>query len=376
MGLARVAEVGRRLGLMRPSETVILVAGTNGKGSTCEYLEAFALSSGFSVGKSTSPHLVRFNERIAINGEPVTDGLIVDAFRRINEMRSEVTLTYFEFATLASLLIFKQQAVDVAILEVGLGGRLDAMNIVDPDLTIITSIGLDHQEYLGTTREEIGLEKAGIMRPSIPCLVSDREPPSTVVGVAESIGSPLYRIGRDFDADLTLRPHLPADSLAVATEAARQLNWRTDEAPSIASQTRLAGRRTWGRLHCDVLLDVAHNPAAAESLAEYLAGLHRNGSIHAVLGMYADKDIEAVTGLLSPEIKTWHLAATDESRAEPPDRLKARLSVDSSVIVRTYGKISEAFAGAASVAGDDDLILVFGSFPVVGTCLQLLPDAH
>lgn len=264
--------------------------------------------------------------------------------------------------------------MDVSVLEIGLGGRLDAMNIVSPDLSVITSISLDHQEYLGDTREVIAREKAGIMRENVLCLISDREPPQSLFEVAEDRGTPLMLIGKDFDIDPGLAPRLPADSLAVATQAARVLGWQTESIAGIAADTCLAGRRSWGRKHCDVLLDVAHNAAAARSLAAYLTDLKKYRQIHAVVGMYADKDIESVTGLLSPLIKTWHLSAVDEARAASPEALKARLSVDQSGIVRTYDKIEQAFAGAAADAGEDDLILVFGSFPVVGSCLDLLSD--
>ena len=376
LGLERVAEVAGRLNLEHPAHKVILVAGTNGKGSTCEYLEQFALANGLTVGKSTSPHLIRFNERIAINGTPVPDAAITSAFEEINQARAEVTLTYFEFATLASLLIFRESGLDVAILEVGLGGRLDAMNVVHPDLTIITAIDLDHQSYLGHTRADIAREKAGIMRQDIPCLVSDPAPPGSLIAHASRLGAPLRRIGVDFPMATGLATHLPEASLAVAAEGARLLGWSLKDMAAIADETRLAGRRTWARLHCDVLLDVAHNPAAAASLADYLAGLDQYAAIHALAGMYADKDIEGVTGLLAAHIKTWHLTASDEPRAESPARLKARLSADQSGNVITCDKIAEAFAGVVSSANEDDLILVFGSFSVVGTCLQLLSDRN
>jgi len=372
LGLDRVAEVGSRLGVLHPAGTVILVAGTNGKGSTCEYLEQFALSNNLSVGKSTSPHLSRFNERIAVNGTPVGDADIVEAFVAIESARVDITLTYFEFASLASLLVFRQQQLDVAILEIGLGGRLDAMNIVEPDLAIITAVALDHQDYLGDNREDIAREKAGIMRPGITCLVSDREPPASIAQCAEDVGAKLRLIGSDFDLVPGMSPALPGDSFAVAAEAAQILNWETDQAARIAAETRLAGRRSWERIHCDVLLDVAHNPAAAASLADYVSGLEGYGAIHAVVGMYADKDIEAVTAALAPWVKTWHLCASDEPRAATPDILKARLSADQSGNALTYDKIKDAFEGAASDAGERDLILVFGSFPVVGACLELV----
>lgn len=374
LGLDRVASVGAKLEVLHVADTVILVAGTNGKGSTCEYLEQFALSSNLSVGKSTSPHLSHFNERIAVDGSPVSDADIVEAFLEIERARGDITLTYFEFATLASLVVFKSRQLDVTILEIGLGGRLDAMNIVEPDLSIITAIALDHQDYLGDNREDIAREKAGIMRKGVTCLVSDRDPPASITACASERGAKLCLIGRDFDLAPGISPALPEDSFAVAAEAARVLNWKTDQAARIAAETRLAGRRSWVHGPRDVLLDVAHNPAAAASLADCVSGLEDYDAIHAVLGMYADKDIEAVTAALAPWIKTWHLCAGDEPRAAPPDILGRRLSVEQSGNVSTYGKISDAFAGAASNAGERELILVFGSFPVVGACLELLDE--
>ncbi len=372
LGLDRVREVGQTLALEHPGSTTLLIAGTNGKGSTCEYLEKLALGAGLSVGKSTSPHLHRFNERICLNGHPASDAEIVRAFQRIDQARGETTLTYFEFASLASMLIFRQQQVDVAILEIGLGGRFDAMNIVDADLSIITAIDLDHQAYLGDTREAIGFEKAGVMRTGKPCLLADRDPPLSIAAHAASIGSVLSRIGSDFDLDLPVSTQLPRDSFVVALEAARRLHWNLGQVETVARQTTLPGRRTWIRGKPTFLLDVAHNPAAAASLAEYLETLTEYPEVHGVLGMYADKDIEQVTALLAPLIKTWHLTSMDEQRAATSVEIRARLSVDTAVTVMTYDKIGAAVEGAVNVAEDHDLVLVFGSFPLVAAGLQLL----
>lgn len=372
LGLDRVSEVGRRLKLLHPAVTTILVAGTNGKGSTCEYLERFAMANGLSVGKSTSPHIHHFNERIAIDGVPVPDQSIVRAFQEIESARKEITLTYFEFATLASLFLFCEQKVDVAILEVGLGGRLDAMNIVDPDLTIITHISLDHQDWLGNTRAEIAREKAGIMRAGVNCIVADRDPPESVYEYALEIGASLYIIGRDFESLEDIDTVLPRDSFDAAQQASKMLGWDVSGSQEIGVTTRLTGRRTVMEDKCEVLLDVAHNPAAAVSLAEHLRARWDERDIHAVIGMYKDKDIESVSGILMPLFKTCHLTSLDEPRGEDADRLLGRLSVKPAGNVETYVNIKDALDGARKEASPADLILVCGSFPVVSGVLQLL----
>ena len=372
LGLDRVSEVGRRLKVLHPAVTTVLVAGTNGKGSTCEYLERFAMANGLSVGKSTSPHIHQFNERIAIDGVAVPDQSIVRAFQEIESARKEITLTYFEFATLASLLLFCEQKVDVAILEVGLGGRLDAMNIVDPDLTIITHISLDHQDWLGNTRAEIAREKAGIMRAGVSCIVADRDPPESVYEYALEIGASLYIIGRDFESLEDIDTVLPRDSFDAAQQASKMLGWDVSGSEEIGVTTRLTGRRTVIKDKCEVLLDVAHNPAAAASLAEHLRAHWDGRDIHAVIGMYKDKDIESVSGILMPLFKTCHLTSLDEPRGEDADRLLGRLSVKPAGNVETYVNIKDALDGARKEASPADLILVCGSFPVVSGVLQLL----
>jgi len=375
LGLDRVSEVGRRLKLLHPAATTILVAGTNGKGSTCEFLERFAMANGLSVGKSTSPHIHQFNERIAIDGVPVSDQSIVRAFQEIESARKEITLTYFEFATLASLYLFCEQKVDVAILEVGLGGRLDAMNIVDPDLTIITHISLDHQDWLGNTRAEIAREKAGIMRAKVGCIVADRDPPESVYEYALEIGAPLCIIGRDFESSEDIDTILPQDSFDAAHQASKMLGWDVSSSQEIGLTTRLTGRRTVVEDKCKVLLDVAHNPAAAASLAEHLLARWDGRDIHAVIGMYKDKDIESVSGILMPLFKTCHLATVDEPRGEDAEQLLQRLSVKPVGNVETYVNIRDALDGARKEASPADLILVCGSFPVVSGVLQLLTQA-
>lgn len=372
LGLDRVREVGQRLDVLHPATTTVLVAGTNGKGSTCEYLASFAAAVGKSCGKSTSPHLFRFNERIVIDGEPLSDEVIVNAFSQIETAREDITLTYFEFASLASMLLFKQAGVDVAVLEIGLGGRLDAMNIVSPDLCIITSIALDHQAWLGDTREAIGFEKAGIMRQGITCLIADRDPPASILAHAETMQAPVRLIGQDFDTPESIPdPQLPVDSFVVSFEAARLMGWDLGAADSIAAQTTLPGRRTWLGQNPKVLFDVAHNPAAAASLAAYLETQAIDGDIHALLGMYSDKDIEQVTALLSPLIKTWHLTGLTDPRAAETGELKNRLAEQGRGFCTAYVNIEDAVEGILQSAQAEDMILVFGSFPVVAGALPL-----
>ena len=202
LGLERVGEVARRLGLTRPAAPVITIAGTNGKGSCVAYFEAIHQAAGRRVGAYTSPHLLRYNERVRVAGLPVTDEALCEAFARIDTARGDISLSYFEFGTLAALEVFRQQTVDVILLEVGLGGRLDAVNILDADLALITSIGLDHVEWLGEDRESIGREKAGIMRAGRPVVCGDREPPGAILAHAASVGATLYRIGEEFDVEL------------------------------------------------------------------------------------------------------------------------------------------------------------------------------
>lgn len=377
MGLERVAAVGATLDVLHPAPTTILVAGTNGKGSACEFIYRFAEANHLTTGLSTSPHLQRFNERIRINGDPVKDELIVDAFKQIDHARGDITLTYFEFASLASMLIFKQQEVDVAILEIGLGGRLDAMNIVSPELSVITSIALDHMSWLGDSREEIAREKAGVMRRETLSIVVDRDPPDSLKQYAQDIGAITEWIGSDFDPFVPKGCELPPDSFAAAKRVAETLGWETSSATQIAEQTRLSGRRTLieGTLiegGTPVLLDVAHNPAAASSLGEYLDSLQISGDVHALVGMYADKEIEQVTGLLSGKIKTWHLVSMEDPRAASAEDILRRLDTAPHGTARTYDKIEPAYHAMTQVAGEGDLILVFGSFPVVAGVLALL----
>ncbi|MBT4493794.1 MAG: bifunctional folylpolyglutamate synthase/dihydrofolate synthase [Gammaproteobacteria bacterium] len=372
LGLERVGKIGLALDLLHPADKVVLVAGTNGKGSTCEYLAQIAMSAGLKVGKSTSPHLFRFNERIVVDGDAVDDETIIAAFELIDRARGETTLTYFEFAALASLMIFRQAKVDLAILEVGLGGRLDAMNIVEPDLSIITSVSLDHQSWLGDNREDIGREKAGIMRAGIHCLISDRDPPLSLIDMAMQMAVPIELIGRDFEFDQQSDGRLPRDSFAVARRASEYLSLAVSETElrRIGTETTLPGRLTLLSGHCPILLDVAHNPAAAEHLVTYVESLDVEGDIHAIVGIYEDKDIDGVLAPLVRLVKTWHLTDLDEGRAETAQNLACRLAEHHAGKTSTYAKISEAAKTLESLVSENDLILILGSFPVVAGGLE------
>ena len=387
--LDRVAEVARRLGVVQPARRVILVAGTNGKGSCCEALAALATGAGVSFGVTTSPHLRHFNERIQINGAEATDFQIVSAFEQIELARSDISLSYFEFACLAALLLFKEADLDLAILEIGLGGRLDAMNLVDPDISVILPIALDHQSYLGDTLEAIGLEKAGILRPNGTLVLADRDPPNSILAEAARQRCQVKRIGREFDwADgevswmaaelqqsLTLpsaETSLPNGSLAAAVQAMAELGLLNPKSVGQLCNVSLLGRLTRLDLagQC-VYLDVAHNPHAVVRLA---AELSRRGcpSIRVVFGLYADKDVQAIIAAIGPMVHFWHLTQVSEARALPVEQLMACLPVADQARAESTVSVQQALENAIRSSEGTDTIVVFGSFPVVGEALEYL----
>lgn len=388
LGLDRVASVGERLDILKPARQVFLVAGTNGKGSACEALEQLCLNHGYSVGKSTSPHLVRFNERIVVNGVNADDETICEAFDAIDEARGDTSLTYFEFATLAALLVFKRRNLDVAVLEVGLGGRLDAMNIVDPDVSIITRIALDHEAWLGNDRNAIGQEKAGIMRPGKFCIIADESPPASIAEMARATGAmPVYlgnpSTGGDFGINTDeihlkafgvlpgpMVPVLPLPSLLAALQAfALALAPPTVADVRTLSQLTLSGRFQMIEGSPTTLLDVAHNPDAAERLKAQLDAITFD-RCRAVFGMYRDKAIDKVASTLSAHVDEWFLSAVNEDRAASPAELAAVICSFGGSVAGTYDKVTIAYDKAFDQSDAGDLILVFGSFPVVGEVLR------
>ena len=387
--LDRVAEVARRLGVVQPARRVILVAGTNGKGSCCQALAALATGAGVSFGVTTSPHLRHFNERIQINGAEATDLQIVSAFEQIELARSDISLSYFEFACLAALLLFKEADLDLAILEIGLGGRLDAMNLVDPDISVILPIALDHQSYLGDTLEAIGLEKAGILRPNGTLVLADPDPPNSILAEAARQRCQVKRIGREFDwadgevswmaAELqqslplpSAETSLPNGSLAAAVQAMAELGLLNPNSVGQLCNVSLLGRLTRLDLagQC-VYLDVAHNPHAVVRLA---AELSRRGcpSIRVVFGLYADKDVQSIIAAIGPMVHFWHLTQVSEARALPVEQLMACLPLADQARAESTVSVQQALENAIRSSVGSDTIVVFGSFPVVGEALEYL----
>lgn len=397
LGLDRVRAVAGRMGLAFACP-VVTVAGTNGKGSTCAMLEAIAMQAGYRTGVYTSPHLVHFEERCRLRGEAVAADALLPHFARVEAARQDASLTYFEFTTLAILSLMAASELDLAILEVGLGGRLDAVNIVDADCAVITSIDLDHMELLGPDRESIGREKAGILRAGRPAVVSDPVPPRSVVAQAEAIGADLWLLGRDFNfsgdkqqwawagrgrryaglAYPALRGAnqlLNASGVLAAFEALRQKLPVTAQ----AIRTGLALVDLPGRFQIvpgqpTLVLDVAHNPHSVAALALNLDAMGFYPATHAVFGAMGDKDLDAMFARMAPLVDHWHFTDLPTPRAATAEALAARWRASPShraaVPVNTHANPRDALRGAVAAADPADRILVFGSFFTVGGVLQ------
>lgn len=392
MGLGRVMQVAQLAGLKQAHCPVITVAGTNGKGSICAMLTAIYTAAGYRVGTYTSPHLVHFNERIALDGHPVQDAVIVDALAYLEETREAVSLTYFEYTTLAALRIFQQAAVEIMILEVGLGGRLDAVNIVDADCAIVSSIDFDHQSYLGDTLEKIAFEKAGVFRPNKIAICGQPYPPLTLISHAQSIGARLQVIGQDFGywqeqespqqwhwwADETKRHSLAipalrgqfqlqnASCVLLAIQSLREiLPVESGALRTGLLEVVLAGRFQVLAGRPVTVLDVAHNPHAAAGLATNLGNMGFFPCTHAVFGMLADKDAKTVVQQLAPHVQHWHLADLSGERGRSAEQLAQVLQECGINEYTTYSSPSEAWQGAMGVAKEADRILVCGSFYMV-----------
>lgn len=429
MGLDRIRQVAQRLDLDLRA-TVITVAGTNGKGSTCAMLEAILLAAGYKVGVYSSPHLHAYNERIRVQGIMAADQAITAQFARIEQARGKVSLTYFEFATLAALAVFQEQNVDVAVLEVGLGGRLDAVNLVDSDCAVITSVDIDHAEYLGDTREQVGWEKAHIFRPGKPAICADPVPPATIADYAHQIGADLWQFGQDFNysgdqlqwayggrehrraglAYPSLRGINQLLNASAALAALESLRLRLP-VPAQAIRVGLARASVPGRFQilagmpC-IIFDVAHNPHAAGALAQNLDSMPAYPKTFAVVGMYKDKDVPGVLRKLVGRIDHWFCAGIEQERGlsgeqlaehvravlDDPDlgvplveplqahpsgtRLRpavkpaARAPDKRTALVSSYKCPLQAYEAARKQASDNDRIVVFGSFAIVGPVLH------
>lgn len=400
LGLERVSIVAKRMSLLVPTATVVTVAGTNGKGSCVTATASLLRAAGFSVGVYTSPHLIHYNERIVVNGDSVSDTEICIAFNAIfsacqqtDELASyPISLTYFEYGTLAALEVFRRRGVTAMVLEVGLGGRLDAINIIDPDVAVITSIALDHIDWLGDNREVIGFEKAGIMRAGKPVVCADFSPPDSIAAYADQLGAQLQLIEHDFgyaESDDTWMwwsgetrftdqplPQLPLPSVAAAVQVATILgiNLATIDAFNSLSQLRVPGR--FQRLQWrerEVILDVAHNPAATAYL---LSRLQQSNllprPIHAIVAMMSDKDRVESLANLRGVVTNWYLADLSFiPRAATTSQLQQTLA-EMNQTAHFVGSVAECLSAAhdASVAGD--IILIFGSFHTVAAGLQAL----
>lgn len=398
LGLDRVAAVAQALEVIDLDIPVVTVAGTNGKGSTVAVIEALVSRAGRTAGTYTSPHLLRFNERIRIAGAEVADAEIIEAFAAIEAARGAVSLTYFEFATLAALYLFRRHRPDVVILEVGLGGRLDAVNIVDPSVCVITSIALDHQDWLGSSRDQIALEKAGILRPGVPVVVADDDPPAALLRRIEKLGAaPAIMLGQEMtvggDDDhwhMTVRdgaghsrdlppiprgPLLPANVCAgIQTCLLLGLEVDGSQLPGVVAGIAPAGRRQRLRsngLNC--VLDVAHNPSAVEKLVEYLVATSCNGKTLAIFSAMADKDLQGMLEGAAGHMDRWFLA-------DQPENPRAAQGAAVGAILDRMGEgnwavsadLPGAFAAARAAARAGDRLVVFGSFYTVAAILPLV----
>lgn len=439
MGLDRVADVAHRMGWplsprlltlagssfnpdLPPQEgdpVIITVSGTNGKGSTCAMLDSILQQSGYRVGLYTSPHLLDFNERCHVNGNLATDAELVAAFERVQRARGDVSLTYFEFSTLAIMDVFVQHRLDVWVLEVGLGGRLDAVNILNADCAIITSVDLDHMEYLGPTREHIGREKAGIFRSGRPAVVSDPDPPASVAEVASNIGADLWLFARDFNYQGDRQQWGYAGRSqrrgALAYPALRGANQLLNASAALAALEALRDRLAiaaqsvrqgfalvdWpGRFQVlpgrpAIVLDVAHNPHAAGHLRSNLDNMGFHPFTHAVFGMLADKDVAEVVRLIKDRVDHWHLVPTSGPRGLSVEQLRAILAeqgIDAPAFdwaaaaqarrsggitrqppeksVQEYPDAGSAWALLPDAVDANDRIVVFGSFLTVAAVMR------
>ncbi|BBP01787.1 bifunctional tetrahydrofolate synthase/dihydrofolate synthase [Sulfuriferula nivalis] len=392
MGLARVGAV-RNVLLPQLRAPIITVAGTNGKGSTCAYLETMLSAAGHQVGLYTSPHLLRFNERIRLNQSEVDDTAICAAFSAIEAARGDISLSYFEFATLAAVWIFERADVDVMILEVGLGGRLDAVNVFDAQVAVVTNIGIDHVDYLGDNRELIGREKAGVFRPQHPAICGDAQPPLSLQAAAQLIGADWHALGHDFNYQVnsdswdydgvqkylnlplpTMRGAYQINNAATAIAALSYFNayCLVDEQ---AIRHGLQGAQVTGRFQVIAqapmrILDVAHNPHGAEALAANLAQQPIIGKTYAVFAMLSDKDIAGVIAAMREVIDVWVIAELDVPRGAILEVLQAQLHALQIPVIVPQMDIRSAWFYACEHAAENDRICAFGSFYTVAAVLD------
>ncbi len=390
LGLERVMRVAEHMQLLTPGHGVITVAGTNGKGSSVAMLECMLSSGGYRVGCYSSPHLLRYNERIRIAGEEVDDAALCAAFESVDKARGDTSLTYFEFGTLAALSLFSQAHLDIALLEVGMGGRLDAVNILDADAALVTSIDIDHSAWLGEDREAIGSEKAGIFRAGRPAVCSDPEPPASVFRQARAVSARWYAPGCGFDWSVSEhgwswrsgpkvyqdlpRPALPgshqlqnaAGVLMVLEVLAEQFPLQRRDIERGLEEVALAGRCQLLPGAVETILDVAHNRGSAEKLAQVLRERSVRGRTRLVLGMLSDKDVAEFTAVLSPVVDDWYLATLAGARGRSSRDLQQLIRGSSEpAMLRSYQDVATAYQQAHADAEEGDRVVVCGSFVTV-----------
>ncbi|RAU47367.1 bifunctional tetrahydrofolate synthase/dihydrofolate synthase [Pseudomonas sp. RIT412] len=400
MGLERSRQVAHHLGLGRPAPRVITVTGTNGKGSTCAFLASLLQSQGLKVGVYSSPHLVRYNERVLVQGAEVSDEALCAAFDVVEQARGEISLTYFEMGTLAAFWLFEQAALDAVVLEVGLGGRLDAVNLIDPDMALVTSIGVDHAEWLGNTRESVAFEKAGIFRAGRPALCGDLDPPQPLLAQAAALHCPLSLRGRDFDLTIGAESwnwfgtdaggqrvelrglpllDLPMQNAALALQAYLLSGlWQEASIGTVLAQTQVTGRldrRTveWRGKTLHLLLDVGHNPHAAHFLAQRLKQRPVAGRRLAVFGLLGDKDLDGVLAELGDGFDHWAVTPLPTPRSRSVQEIAEALQ-NLGADVASYSSVAQALEAQCARATEDDEIVLFGSFYCVAEALEWLAN--
>ncbi|MFK5970934.1 MAG: bifunctional tetrahydrofolate synthase/dihydrofolate synthase [Candidatus Marithrix sp.] len=388
LGLNRVRTVAERLNLLTPNFPIVIVAGTNGKGSSVTLLDAMLTANNMRVGRYTSPHLLHYNERICIARTEASDVQICQAFTTIETVRAEISLTFFEFATLAAMVLFKQNKVDIAILEVGLGGRLDAVNIFDADVALITTIDIDHSDWLGDNREAIGLEKAGILRAKKPAVCSDPNPPQSIIQHAKQLATELYCIQNDFTYQKTKdgwnwqtdndpiidlpKPNLRGD-FQLQNAAGVLMVLKLLQLPIIPSgltNAYIPGRFQILSGAVTRIFDVAHNPIGAKILSATLQEYPSKGKTYIVLGMLEKKDIASFVNIMQDSSTDWHIAPLNTPNTATTQRLTDNLTTNNNIT--TYSSIIKAYNNVLSIAKNGDRILITGSFYTVAEVLSTI----
>lgn len=385
MGLERVSQVAARLDVLKPVPFVFTVAGTNGKGTTCRTLESMLMAAGYKVGVYSSPHLVRYTERVRVQNAELAESAHTASFAEIEAARGDISLTYFEYGTLSALWLFRQAQLDVVILEVGLGGRLDATNIVDPDVAVVTSIALDHTDWLGPDRESIGREKAGIFRAGKPAIVGEPEMPHTIADVAQEKGALLQRRDVDWRYSVTQSgwrfedakgaldnlplPQVPQPNAATALAALRASGLAVNEQAirDGIQDAILPGRFQIVSEAPRLILDVAHNPHAAAYLAGRLKSLPKTGRVLAVIGMLHDKDIGGTLACMETVVDSWYCAPLEGPRGATAEQLMEHLGQG-----QTFASVEQAWREAMADARPEDTVLVCGSFHTVAHVMDVM----